>query len=679
MQLEGGKIHAMNPAHILRQLLTDSRWGRGLPPTRFDEPSWREAADTFHAEGLGLCLVWHRQDDIERFAQTVLDHAGAVLYTHRRTGRLVLRAIRGGYDVDSLPHFGYDSGLVAIEDDEIGSPAQGTSEIVVKWRDPIERQDRSTRARNLAMIHATGANVRSSTRDFPGLPTLELAARVAQRELAAASGYSRKMRLRLTRQAADIAPGDVFCISAPERGIERMVLRAGRCEYGSHHEPDIRIDAVQDVFGMSATAWGLAEEQSGWQPPAHQPAPVRRALLLEAPWRDLFALLQPNGWQPHGPVVPQGSAWVMALAQRPASLMHGYELHTAHPGEGEDPLLAANAPFTPTGTLGQAIDQGQRVLHVVGLDTAAASIRKASAAVIVAPDPPDPPEGDASPGPDAAGSVRHPAITWPVQEIVLITSVQTLPGAVQLGVGRGCLDTVAHAWPQGSRIWFYDDASADSPLEYTQGLHPSFRLRTRSATGLLPEQEAPVLGVALHGRAARPYPVGRVRINDAVRPPTLSALASLKLSWAGRDRLAQSDRLIDEDAGHIQPLPDAAVYGLSGAEGVAGTQPPQRHVHIRLWHQRPAPSASLPRPSARLIHEVKLTQGPSVATRHDIPAADLAQALGASTPEDLPDLLTTDEGEDAHLLHIAIHTSESTPSTHNPSLQSWHHTATLTA
>src|SRR5690606_40803528 len=74
-----GAIKAANPAHIIWQLRTDRRYGRGLPSSRMNADSFAAAADALYDEGFGLCLRWTRQDTIANFEQIVLDHIGAVI------------------------------------------------------------------------------------------------------------------------------------------------------------------------------------------------------------------------------------------------------------------------------------------------------------------------------------------------------------------------------------------------------------------------------------------------------------------------------------------------------------------------------------------------------------------------------------------------------------------------
>ncbi len=56
------------------------------------------------------------------------------------------------------------------------------------------------------------------------------------------------------------------------------------------------------------------------------------------------------------------------------------------------------------------------------------------------------------------------------------------------------------------------------------------------------------------GRAARPYPPGRVRVEGVSVPASVSGV--IDIAWAHRDRVLQADQLIDHEAISIGPAAD---------------------------------------------------------------------------------------------------------------------------
>jgi hypothetical protein len=51
--LEKFRIYDMNPAHIIRECLTDTNWGMGYPESDIDDVSFTAAANTLYSESNG--------------------------------------------------------------------------------------------------------------------------------------------------------------------------------------------------------------------------------------------------------------------------------------------------------------------------------------------------------------------------------------------------------------------------------------------------------------------------------------------------------------------------------------------------------------------------------------------------------------------------------------------------
>lgn len=507
--LNGGLVRAMNPAHIVYQAMTDPRMGRGLPSARLDDAAFKAAADTFHAEGMGLCLKWSRQDEIEKFVQTVLDHAGATVYTSRRTGLIVLSPTRDNYDINDLPHFTFDSGLLGIDEDESASTTGGTNEVIVQWRDPVTKSDRSVRSKNLGAIHAAGGVTNTTSKDYFGIPTVDLAQRLADRERRMSSGVVRRFKLRLDRRGRDIMPGGVFVISDSRRGIARMVLRAGRCDYGTLTEGTITITAVQDVFGLPATSY-VTPEPPGYTPPPKEPVATTLRKVFEAPYRELVQSMGAAEAQAQDPT----AGYVLVAAVAPTSMAIGYDVAT-RVAPAEFATTGLDGPYCPSAVLAAAITPGTTAVTLVGA-TELGEVRVGTAALLG-------------------------------EEIVRVDAINPQTGACTLG--RGCVDTVPTSWPAGTRIWFFDDYAGAPQVEYTQGVTVQTKLLTRTGSGVLDMAIAPTDSLVLQGRASKPYPPGMLRLNGQAWP--VSITGELTVSWAHRDRIIQSDELIDANAASV--------------------------------------------------------------------------------------------------------------------------------
>lgn len=524
--LANGAIRAMNPAHILVECLTNRDWGRGLDRGLLDEASYRRAADTLHAEGFGLCLRWARQTSISDFMQVVIDHIGAAQYTDRSTGRSTLCLLRDDYRIEDLPVFHYESGLLAIEEDEGGAQDGAVNQVIVIWYDPILDEERQIRVQDLAGIQATGG-VASTTTEYRGLPTAELAARVGTRDLSIACSALKRFKVRLDRRGGVLAPGSVFCIRDPFREIGTLVLRAGTFDDGKLSEGAILVSAVQDVFGLPATSY-LQPQPPVWTPPDRNPRPVPTRRLFEAGYRDLATTLDPAALA----ALPADAGVVLAVGEQPGGLALNYILTTRVGGGAYSE--AGTGDWCPTAVLAGALSATTTAVQL-------AAGRALDQVVI----------GTAA---------------WIEDELVRVVAID--PQAQTATLARGCADTVPVPHGEGARIWFYDDFAVADPTDYSAGETVEAKLLTRTSSAQLDPALAPVDSVKLAQRQARPYPPGDLKLAGARYPAAVDG--DLVVGWAHRDRRLQNDQLVDHGQGSVGPEADTA-YVLRLLDAIAGT------------------------------------------------------------------------------------------------------------
>lgn len=511
----GGSLIAMNPAHILRRLYTDPSIGRGLSADlRLDEESWTAAADIFFNEGLGLCMKWSRSGSVANFAGEVINHAGAAVYTSRKTGKIVIKAIRGDYALEDLPLFTPDTGLLGFDDDVVSAQTSGINEIVVNWTNVLEKTDAAVREKNLGAIMAAGGVAITESVDYPGIPTESLARRIARRDLKAKSGFIKRLTVRLDRRGRNIMPGHVFRISDPTRGIENMVLRAGRVEFGTITDGTITVTALQDVFGLPTTVYRDPEE-NGYVPPDTTPRVPALQAVMEAPYRELVQAMSAADLA----ALPADAGFLTAMAVRPAGLADSFQLVT-RVGSADYTAAVDRGMWCPGGRL--AADIGPMDLSVVLVEAVDLSLLTTGTAALI---------GD---------------------EIVRIDGVDLTTAT--LTIARGCVDTVPAPHAAGAAMLCYDTWGADDQSEYIHGVTVSAKLLTRTGSGSLSEGVAPEKVASFSSRAARPYPPAKVQINGSfVVPPLVNN--EFSLSWHHRDRVLQADQLVDASMGSIGPEP----------------------------------------------------------------------------------------------------------------------------
>jgi len=528
--LSSNTIKAMNPAHILYECATNRDWGRGLPRGRLDDTSWTIAAQKLKAEGFGLCLRWNRQEELHVFAQNVVEHIGGAIYIDKSSGLLTLKLIRDDYDADNLDLYTYDKGLISIEPDA-SAREQAINEVIIKYKDPIKDEERSLRAQNLASIQSIGS-INSTTTDYTGLPTGSLAGRVAERDLKTSTTGVKRYTVTLDRRAWRMAPGDVFAVSAPEKGIQRVILRAGKIEDGPLTDGKIRVSAVIDVFGLADTSF-VNEQESEWQPLDPTPTVITDRYIREATYVDTVRILSAADLQLVDPL----SGATSTLAARPSETATGYNILTRIGSEefverGSESwapivfLSAAVGPYDETLSFGSYQDMGNAdVGSLLQLD----------------------------------------------DEIVQVTSI-TLEddgNTGSLGILRGCVDTIPVSHSIGAKGYFIDENLGYDSREYTMGESVDVKLQSVTSSAELDISLAPTDILNIVARQGRPYPPGDVKVGGlpALSNPVVSGFVSI--TWAHRDRLTQLDQIVSHGDPSVGPEEDTdyniRFYNTSGS------------------------------------------------------------------------------------------------------------------
>lgn len=284
-------IHAMNAAHIIYECYTNRVWGRGLDRSRIDESSFLAAAQQLYNENFGLCLRWNRQSEVKDFIGEVINTIAGSTFTDRTTGKIKLNLIRGGYVFSDLPVFDPSSGLLSITENAVVSPTAQITECIVTYRDPVTDKERKVRSQNLGAVHGMSGGTNTLSRSYVGIPTSDLALRVAQRDLKAASSRLRRFTVSLDRRGWAVNPGDVIRIRDPYRNIPDTAVRVATVDNGTILNGEIKLQCVQDIFSLPDTSFTAAEPDR-WAPPSSAPC-LGEHMAFELPYYMALQSLTP--------------------------------------------------------------------------------------------------------------------------------------------------------------------------------------------------------------------------------------------------------------------------------------------------------------------------------------------------------------------------------------------------
>jgi hypothetical protein len=518
---EGREISVgMNPAHILVQCLTDPHWGMGYPQSTIGWSFWN-AAWALSSEGFGLNLIWTRQQPIESFIGQVLDHIGGILYTELEQGTFELKLLRDDYWIDSLPQLGPDE-IVRLERFERAQWGELPNEITVVYTDWATGGEATVSVQNLAAIQLQGGVI-NQRRDYPGVNHGPLAARLALRDLRALGSPLARMSLTVAPDTLERAPlpGDVFLLHWPRLGIERMVVRVTGIDTGTLGAAEWRIEAVEDVFGMSNTV--LSPPPPRAEEPTIEPLPPALVLAVEVPYWELARRLS----RAELDYLTDTDTYVGALAAAGGTGQLNWQLASGASASSLSPVVGED--YAPLLTLDAALPASEA-------DALAAPVTATSQPQRLA-------VGDYAYLVDAAGQIR---------EAVAILAFDATAGTVDLA--RGVLDTTPQAHPAGTQLigvgeWMTAETTERAPGE-SVFVAAIPRTTTDQGDAVLAANGQPLV---LTGRQARPYPPGRIRLNGQREPAVVAG--DLTLTWAHRDRIQQTAYLVQQDEGDIGPEP----------------------------------------------------------------------------------------------------------------------------
>lgn len=515
----------MNPAHIIRECLTNTEWGMALPGSAIDDTSFTDAANVLYDEGFGLSLTWSGQSDVETFVNEILGHIDATYGTDPETGKFFIKLIRGGYGVGVLPELTEDNCRI-IQFNRKGM-GETTNEVVVTWTNPANEGEETVTVHDLANYSAQGVLI-SSSRNYYGIRSASLAIRVALRELNKASQPLATFEVEANRVAWRWKSGDVIKVTYPEYGLNGLPCRITNINYGKPGTMGIRITLIEDVFDMPSDSY-VVSDGSYWEPPVIPLPMVDAVAVITAPY---FALARSLGDE-SASTVAYPAAFGMALVSATGNVAERYA-QTSDAAGNLSYAYKGDVDVSARAVLDSALTPG--VLSVVSVSGLTGNLSPAPGLfVIVGPSP-------------------------SVGEIGIIESVAGGTFALR----RGMLDTIPATWPAGTPIWLFDWNSDMSDDEsHIVGESSAYRIAPQgsSGTGYISTS------VTYDGRPFKPFRPANLRVNGTLFAEAI--IGPPVVSWSHRNRLMETSVPLTWDAGSVTPEAGTAYNGRTYDESGA--------------------------------------------------------------------------------------------------------------
>lgn len=503
-------VTGMNPAHVIRECLTDLDWGMGYAESDIDDVTFMAAADALYTEAMGINILWDRQSTIEEFIQQILNHINATLYVERSTGKFALKLIRDDYVVGNLTVLD-ESNIISL--DSYNKPTIGelTNSVTVSYWDEANAKDGTVTVQDQALIQQQGGVI-NTTVQYPGFAGIELASKVALRDLKELSTPLASVGLTATREAADLNIGGAFVLTWPDLLISAKVYRITEISFGDGKDNSVKITATEDVF-TQPTAAIIGEQLTGWTDLTTAPASLTNRKVIEIPYWDLFTDLSEADFN----TLTSASTFVQAIAASNAGDALDYKMYTR---TGNNSYAAQDkTSFPPTAQLNGAILAGDTLItYDNGNDL---------------------------------GNVVVGNYAIINDEYVSVTAIDTLYNTIT--VDRGVLDTVPVPHADDSFIYFSDGIYAYDETEYVATDLVDVKLSPRTSQGQLSIEVVTADSITLVGRQNLPYPPGNLKFNGVAYPVNINSADDLVITWSHRDRLTQTATLIGTTTGDIGP------------------------------------------------------------------------------------------------------------------------------
>jgi hypothetical protein len=524
----------MNPIHIIRECMTNSEWGRGLPDSIIG-PSYTVAANTIYKERLGLSMLWTSEMAINDFILEVIRHIDAVRYEDPETGLQEIKLIRPDYDVATLPVLSPSNCTL----EQLTEPTlyDLVNQITVNFWNRDTGEDSAIAAQDTASINMTGT-INNQTMEYSGICRTDVALAVAQRDLARYSKPFRQGRLIVNRKVANLKPGDPFILTWPERGVDRLVCRAAMRSDNGELDGQLGIEFGEDIFSQSYNIASVPPP-SGWEDPIAPPVNFDFVTMFDVP----YVMLVDLAGETVAAATPNDTSYSGFAGARPLAGMHlqyGCFMYPAGTTPPTDSQKEIRESFTPLGITSEDVAEFTDAVITLPLQ--------------VANDMGNARVGDWVLVGDAADRSRE----------VLCIAEEPGNKPVALKVTRAAADTYPRAIPKGTPLYLVGTFYAYDEIERVSGEAVAGYGVPKNGKGAYPGPFT-YLQIDMVGRQGLPYPAAGFKVDGSYQDSLAPEHAAVTLTWHHRNRIQQANQALSWLTGSDVPLEAGVSYQVRQA------------------------------------------------------------------------------------------------------------------
>lgn len=513
-------VQAANPAHMIFECLTDRSWGAGNGLGSMDRASFEVVADKLYEEGFGLAAKWMRQSSVEDFINEILDHIHATLFIHPRTGLYTLKLLRQDYDIDDLRVL--DPSNCTMSSFKRQMWGESTNEITVSWTNAKTEKTHSLTIHDAAAIAAAGGEPSASSRDYYMIRSHDLAAKVAERDIAMSSSPIATCDVEIDRTAWDLVPGEMVVLNWPEHSIAGVPFRVTSVDYGSPGNGRVRASLMEDIFGRDVSLSNLdaGDEGEAGSSGEIEPIPAANVVPMTAPALLTAAVLGVN--DPSELEYPDSVNALLVQTQPDGVDMGLY---------APDPITDDLAEINRINFAGHANLAAPIVQEATTELSALANLTGTSPQI-----------GDFLVIGNGGETENELAYVYD------ITSESWL-------LRRGALDTVPRVWSIGTQVWVIRrDSTYYDPSTRAAGEQVTYRVLPKTTYDELALEDADDIVVDTTERAYLPLRPANVKVNgQAWGAVNVNGAASVDVTWSRRNRLDEALIPLGWDEADVSP------------------------------------------------------------------------------------------------------------------------------
>lgn len=554
-----------NPAHIIYEVLFNDDWGMGYPVNMLDIDSFRYAATTLASEGMWLSMLWVRSTTVEEFCGEVLDHIQATLGLDPLNGKIKLKLLRADYDVDTLRvlHPG-NADITNLQRKLWGETA---NEITVSWTNPDSEKEETVTIHDDANIAIQGQVV-SSSRNYYGVRTAELAAKLALRDLRQVATPLLAVDIEIDRTEWDIMPGEVVELRWPEEGIASMYMRVGDVDYGATANSRIRTSLVEDIFGLGSAVYEDYVQPKPGDPAPTYPPPKPGEVVVPPTPTPVPPTPQPPEWE--DPTEQPRPLDFLVLDTAPYFVLaraYGDDSITSVLYPSSQSIVLTSQTGSDTSAVGEwagrpnAVGQTEMAL----IQQIPVFYRGYTAAAMV----PAARSTMAAPTGVTGEAVAQGYMLWIADpahpEVHELAAIETISTDGTWTIRRGVLDTIPLDWPVNTPVWAFDPTTGTAldPTIRADGEEVTYRFTPITSAGQLDISAAPDETMTVSERPYQPYrpanlKIGGVAYFGGTYAPGLDQ--DVVITWSRRNRVTETGQLMVWTDGDVNPEPGQTTY-----------------------------------------------------------------------------------------------------------------------